>query len=218
MGLSQGHGVIINMSSWAPFIFQFNPEKIDSTKKISYAIAPNIGGAYKKRYFSGFDAKEVQFSLICLDMESPTGVMEEIAFFEQLREPDPGIFGGWGLSYGNENYPPPQVLFQFGVSYVPLVWDILDVKIDESLFHSGLVRGVIGVPKRADITISLALDEGHPLNQANQVAKKAEMYAASAKSIAREALYKARGTRKEMPGMFSRQKGKGKNLMLSSKY
>ena len=79
--MSRGHGIIINMSSWSPFIFTFNPEQIDTNKKITYAIAPNIGGASKKKYFSGFDAKEVKFKLICIDMEGPTGVMEEIAFF-----------------------------------------------------------------------------------------------------------------------------------------
>ena len=207
--MSQGHGIIINMSSLAPFIFTFNPTELESSKKINYAIAPNIGGAYKKRYFSGFDTKEITVTLTCLDMEAPTGVMEEIAYFEQLREPDPGITGLLTL-YGNQNYPPPQVLFQFGVSFVPLVWDVIEVSIKESYFHSGMVRGVIGVPKKADITLTLALDEGHALNIANQVAKKAEMYAASAKSIAREMAAKGVGfsgvRRKEKPGIYGRAK------------
>jgi hypothetical protein len=215
---SQGHGVIINMSSYSSFIFTFNPESLSSEKKINYAIAPNIGGSYKKRYFSGFDAKEISFTLTCLDMEAPTGVMEEIAFFEQLREPDPGITSGWSLTYGNQNFPPPQVLFQFGVSYVPLVWDVLDVRITEDHFHSGKVRGVLGIPKKAEISISLALVEDHPLNKANQIAKKAESYVATAKSVTREIMYKTRTTRKEMPGIFSKQQGKGKNIMQDLKY
>jgi hypothetical protein len=215
---SQGHGIIVNLSSYSTFVFTFNPESLESTKKINYSVAPNIGGAYKKRYFSGFDAKEVSFSLTCLDMESPTGVMEEMAFFEQLREPDPGALTGWSLSYGNQNFPPPQILFQFGVSYVPLVWDVLDVKITEDHFHSGMVRGVLGIPKKIEVSLSLALDEGHALNQANQIAKKAEAYVASAKSITREVLYKTRNTRKEMPGIFSKQQGKGKNIIQDLKY
>lgn len=212
--MSRGHGIIINMSSWSPFIFIYNPEEIDSSKKISYAVAPNIGGASKKRYFSGFDAKEVKFKIVCIDMESPTGVTEEISYFEQLREPDPGPFGGWGLTYGNINYPPPQVLFQFGVSYIPLVWDVLDVNILADHFYSGVVRGIIGIPKKCEINITLALDEDHILNKANQIAKKAEMYAASAKSIIREYKHHAIGTRKELPGIFSSgwTKGSGNNV------
>lgn len=202
MNYSRGHGIIINMSSYAPLVFTYNPESIETTKKINYAVAPNIGGAYKKRYFSGFDSKEVNVKLICIDKKSPTGVMAEIAYFEQLREPDPGITGLFTL-YGNQNYPPPQVLFQFGVSFLPLVWDVLDIGITESHFHDGAVRGVIGVPKRCEIQLSLALDEGHPINQANQIAKKAEMYVASAKSIASELQYKINGKRKELPGIFT---------------
>lgn len=200
---TQGHGIILNMDTWASFIFTFNPQEIETQKKINYAVTPNIGGAFKKKYFSGFETKEVNFTLMCLDMESPTGVMEEIAFFESLREPSAGVRGGWTLTYGNQNFPPPQVLFQFGVSFVPLVWDVLDVSISESHFHSGMVRGIIGIPKKCEINIALSLVEDHPLNQANQIAKKAEMYAASAKSIAREVLYKRNRSRKEMPGIFS---------------
>jgi hypothetical protein len=199
---SRGHGTIINMSSYSPFVFTYNPEKIETQKKINYSIAPNIGGASKRRYFSGFDSKEVSFKLVCIDMESPTGVADEIAFFEALREPDPGIAGGWGMTYGNENYPPPQVLFQFGISYLPLVWDVLNVQIEEDHFYAGQVRGVLGIPKKVEINIELALDEEHPINLANQIAKKADMYVASAKSLTREVLHKAKGTRKEMPGMF----------------
>lgn len=202
--MSRGHGIILNMSSWSPFVFTYNPASIKTQKKINYAVIPNIGGAYKKRYFAGFDAKEVKFDLTCIDMESPIGVADEVAYFEQLREPDPGIFGGWGLSYGNEHYPPPKILFQFGISFIPLVWDVLDVQIEEDLFHGGQVRGIIGIPKRCNISMQLALDEDHVLNKANQVAKKAEMYAASVESIVREGFHIAKNTRKEIPGIFGR--------------
>jgi hypothetical protein len=203
----RGHGVILNMSSWAPFVFTYNPPEVESKKKINYAVAPNIGGAYKKKFFSGFDAKEISVQLVCNDFEDPLGVSEEIAYFEQLREPDPGPFGGWGLSYGNENYPPPQILYWFGVSFIPLVWDVTEVNIKETHFHAGRIRGVFGIPKRCEIDLSLSLDEGHILNRANQVAKKAEMYLASAESIIREYLYSDKGTRKEIPGLFSSTAG-----------
>lgn len=205
--MARGHGIIINLSNNIPFIFQFNPETISSQKKITYAIAPNIGGAYKKRYFSGFDSKEITLTLTCVDMVGPTGVMDEMAYFEQLREPDPGTFGLANSFFGNENYPPPQVLFQFGTSYVPLVWDVVDVGMEVTHFHSGIVRGIMGIPKRCLINIKLSLVEDHALNKANQIAKKAAMFAGSAKSIAREVLHHTRGTRKEMSSLFSKQSG-----------
>jgi hypothetical protein len=208
----QGHGIIINMSSMIPFVFTFNPEGVETTKKINYTVAPNIGGAFKKRYFSGFESKEATFTLVCLDMESPTGVMEEIAFFEQLREPDQGLSLNMSL-YGNKNFPPPQVLFQFGISYVPLVWDVLDVGIKEGYFQNGPVGGVLGIPKRCEISLSLGLVEDHPLNQANEIAKKASAYAAAAKSAIKEKFYKDRGVRKELPGIFSNQKGNTRSKM-----
>jgi len=197
MATIRGHGAIVNMSSGSSFVFQYNPEKMDTEKKINYAVSPNIGGAYKKRYFSGFEAEEINFKIMCVDMDSPFGVTEEIAFFKQLREPDPGMTGGWGLDYGNVNFPPPQVLFQWGISLVPLVWDVLDIKINEDHFHADLVRGIMGIAKKCEVEISLALDEGHALNKMNQIAKKAMAYAATAKSAYREYAHLALGKRKE---------------------
>jgi hypothetical protein len=213
--MARGHGIIINLSNWLPFIFTYNPESIDSKKVINYAIAPNIGGAYKRRYFSGFESKEINFTLVCVDMESPDGVNQEISYFEQLREPDPGPFGVANSFYGNANFPPPKVLFQYGISYVPLYWDVLSIDINESHFHAGTIRGVLGIPKKCEIDIKLALDESSALNKANQIAKKAEMFAASAKSITRETLHQTRNVRKELPGIFSTQNGK--NGILSNK-
>ena len=206
--MARGHGIIINLSSYSSYIFMFNPETIESTKKIHYSIAPNIGGAFKKRYFSGFDSKEISLTLHIVDMESPIGVMDDVSFFEQLREPDPGILSGWLGGYGNENFPPPRVLFQYGAGYIPLVWDVLDIGIKTDHFCSDEIRGIIGIPKNAYITIKLGLIEDNILNRANQIAKKAATYAASAHSIARELNHKGvtskdgRPKRKEMPGIF----------------
>lgn len=208
--MSQGHGIIVNMSSMAPLVFEFNPEGIQTTKKINYSIAPNIGGAFKKRYFSGFESKEATFSLVCLDMTSPLGVMEEIAFFEQLREPDQGITLTPQL-YGSQNFPPPRVLFQWGVSFVPLVWDVLDIGIITSHHKSDAIGGLVGVPKRCEINLTLGLVEDHPLNLANEMAKKAALYAASAKSILREKRYKDTQGRKERQGTYGLNKIPGVN-------
>ena len=200
--MSRGHGIIASKTSdtYLPFIFQYNPTSITTEKKINYAVAPNIGGAFKKKYFSGFDTKEINFQLVCVDKISSTGVMSEISFFEHLREPDPGLDMPIGLTYGNVNYPPPQVLFQFGVGYAPLFWDVLNVSITEDHFHSGHVRGVLGYPKMATIDITLSLIEDHNFNKANQIAKKAATIIAFQKNLIREGAHKVSNTRKENPG------------------
>lgn len=199
--MSRGHGVIINLSSYLPFIFTFNPVEIQTNKKINYIVAPNIGGAYKKRYFAGFDAKEVSFTLHCVDTQSPLGVKNSISYFEQLRNPDPGLIGLANSFFGNENYPPPQILFQFGVSYVPLVWDVLSVSITAKGFtKDGHIRGIIGIPTEAHIELTLSLDEEHVLNKANVIAEKAGYIVGSAESILVEGLYhKGLGRKKGAP-------------------
>ena len=200
--MAKGHGTIVNLETYLPFIFTYNPEKVDSTKKINYFSAPNIGGSYHEKYFTGFENKEISFKLVCIDMDGPMGVTEEIAYFEALREPAPGILGIANIFESKTNYPPPQVLFQFGVSVVPLVWDVVKVDIDASLFHDGHVRGVMGIPKRAEISISLSLDEGHVLNKANMIAKKASEIAGSAESVTKEIRSKSTGSRKDNSGSY----------------
>ena len=194
--MSRGHGVIINLSSGLPFVFQFNPKEVSTSKQINYVIAPNIGGSHKKRYFSGFDTKEASFVLECIDMQNPLGVKNTVSYFEQLRTPDAGLFGIAASFGGNENYPPPQILLQFGVSFMPVVWDVLDIDIKVSHFHDGHVRGVVGIPKKADISIKLALVEDHPLNKANKIAEKVSYLTGSAESLALEGLHK-QGRRKD---------------------
>ncbi len=192
----QGHGIILNLDSYLPFVFEFNPSSLDTSKKINYVMAPNIGGSHKKRYFTGFDNKEVTFTIMCLDNESIFGVLPQIAYFEQLREPSVGLLG-LGTLYDNANYPPPQILFQFGVSLTPLVWDVLDVKINASHFHSGHVSGIIGIPRKAEITVQLGLDETDSvLNTIAKLANKVESVYGSAESVLREVLHKTSGYRK----------------------
>lgn len=201
--MARGHGIIVNMSSWIPFVFMFNPSEVSSKKVINYAIAPNIGGSYKRRYFSGFESKEVSLKLMCLDKISPIGVSDEVAFFESLREPDPGPFGVANSFFGNTNFPPPKVLFQFSQSFVPLVWTVVEVNIKTSHFFDDPIRGVIGIPKVCDVDIRLALDEEDILFKANQIAKKAEAIYAGVDSVIKQIKHQRSGTRVEASGITS---------------
>ncbi len=199
--MAAGHGVIINMSNYVPWRFMFNPTKVSGNKRTAWFSAPNIGGAFKKKFFTGFENKEISFELTVIDKESPTGVMPDIAYFEQLQEPDPGILGIAGSFFGNENYPPPQVLFQFGVSMIPLIWDVTDCQIERDLFHSDAVGGIIGIPKRATIQLTLSLDEDNALFKANQIARKASAVAGGLRSFQKDLISRSRGTRREAPGL-----------------
>jgi len=199
--MAKGHGVIINASTYLPWIFTYNPERVITDKKINYFTVPNIGGSHHEKYFTGFENGEISLLLISNDFESPLGVTDTIAYFEELRNPSPGLLGIAGSFFGNENYPPPQVLFQFGVSMVPLFWDVLDIHIEESHFRAGSVTGVIGIPQRCEISIKLSVDENSVLFKANQIAKKAQAIKGSISSIQKEALFRSKGVKKSHPGI-----------------
>lgn len=201
--MAKGHGIILNLTTYLPYIFDANPTEVETKKSINYFLAPNIGGSHHEMYFTGFDNKEVTFSFVSLDMENPMGVTGAIAFFEALREPAPSLTQIAAMISGNENFPPPLVLFTFGTgSLIPLVYKVLDVQIVTSLFHDGHIRGVVGIPKRADISITLALDENNVLNKANLIAKKVAEIAGSAESVVKEVVHKTRGGRKEQLGIW----------------
>jgi hypothetical protein len=205
--MARGHGIIINLNTFLPFVFTYNPESVESKKKINYFMAPNIGGSFHEKFFTGFDNKTVNFNLRCVDMESPIGVSDEIAYFESLRQPAPGILDIASAFDGNENYPPPQVLFQFGVSFVPLVWDVNSINIKASKFFDGHLRGLMGIPRMADISIELSLDEDNILYRVQRIADLALSITGSVESVAREIIHKIDNTRKEQPGIFPSQRG-----------
>ncbi len=196
-----GHGIIINTVTFLPWVFTYNPERVVTDKKINYFSAPNIGGSHHEKFFTGFDNKEISLQLISNDFESPLGVTDTINFFEELNNPAPGLLGIAGSFFGNENYPPPQVLFQFGDSMVPLFWDVMDIHIERTHFRAGASTGVIGIPQRCEISIKLSLDENSVLFKANQIAKKASSITGSISSIQKEFLYKTKGVKKSHPGI-----------------
>lgn len=201
--MANGHGIMINMGSYLPFSFIFNPTEVETKKEIEYVEVPNIGGSHKEMYFIGFGNKKVNFSLVCIDMENPVGVTPEVAYFDSLREPDAGIFGIAAIS--SENYPPPQVLFGFGTGdLVPLIWNVSEVQMVTSMFYSGTYRGVLGIPKRLDIDIELTLDEESILYKSNQISKKALQIGGSALSIIKEGTNIRQGgnKRKEQMGIL----------------
>lgn len=206
--MSRGHGVIINTGNFLPFIFIYNPEELESTKEINFFETPNIGGSHRQLFFTGFANNRVKFSLIVIDMEDPLGVNKEIAYFESLREPDPGLLGIAGSFFGNENYPPPKVMFNFGTgSLVPLLWDVMDISIKKSLFKAGATTGVLGIPKRADITCEFSLDEDSIVYKANQISKKFSQIQGSAMSITKEVLSNLKEKRKEDTGIYPKLPG-----------
>lgn len=200
---SKGHGFIVNLGSYLPFIFTYNPTEVTTEKDINYFEAPNVGGSHHKMYFTGFSNKKASFTLDCIDMENPFGVLDQIAYFECLREPDAGLLGIAGSFFGNENYPPPQVLFNFGTgAIVPLVWDVGNIDITASLFYAGKIRGVMGIPKRAIVSCEFILDENSILFKANQIAKKMLQITGSALSMTKEVVHQTKGKRKEQTGIL----------------
>lgn len=197
-----GHGMILNLSSFLPYVFQFNPLQVRSEKKISYFEAPNIGGSSRELFFTGFSNKTAAFSLVVLDMEDPTGVVGDISYFDALRSPATDIADIAASFAGNENYPPPEVLFQFGVSLIPLPWKVRNVSITETHFHSGAIGGLLGIPKRAVIDCQFELNEESPFFKANRVAEKAFEIGGSIESITEDGITSVSRARRELPGIL----------------
>lgn len=189
--------IMTNLSNFTPFIFHFNPENITNHKKSEWSKSKNIGGASKKNFFSGFDNRELSFKIKVIDQKSPMGVRSAEEWFSQLQEPDPGIIGIAGSFFGNENYPPPQVLFQFGISTIPLVWDVMDVVINGSNFKGDDFEA-FGFAEYAEIDITLELDTDNIFNKANQIAKKVSMISGSIASVYKEFRSETDGDRKEL--------------------
>jgi len=189
--------IMVNASNFTPFVFHFNPESVRSTKKIDWHKSPNNGGASKKNFFTGFENRELSFSILLLDQVSSLGLRTAIDWFEQLSEPDPGLIGIAGSFFGNENYPPPQVFFQFGHSLSPLLWDVMDLEINEDIFK-GDGSEFLGLPERAIANITLELVTDSDLNRANQIAKKMSLITGSVNSLYKEFQSLRQGSRKEL--------------------
>lgn len=180
------HGIIVNLDNNLPFTFDINPESVGSKKVINYFEAPNIGGSHHQKFFTGFGNAQITVNLISINKQDPTGVMDVVAYFKALREPAPGLLGIAGSFFGNENYPPPKILYNFGTgSIMPQIWTVDSVNVKTSWFQSGNIKGLYGIPKKADISLVLSLDEDNILNKANQIAQKAAQIAASVKSSLR---------------------------------
>lgn len=200
--MAEGHGVIVNLSNGLPWIFDLNPPGVKSERKINYIEMPNIGGAYKERYFTGFGNKDVAIDLVALDMASPMGVAPTIQYFEALRSPAPGWKGLMSFIKGNANFPPPQILYFYGTGdLVPLVYDVIDIGLETDLPFGDKVRGVMGLPKMCKISMKISPDPDNILNKANEISKMTAAITASAESIVKEVLYKTKGGRKELLSM-----------------
>lgn len=189
--MAKTHATIINLSSGLPYTFEFNPLKIRSKKVINRYKSPNIGGAAKRSYFTGFDNEEIDFTIEIIKFNKSTGVIPDVEYFRQLREPDAGIIGIAGSFFGNENYPPPMVAFGWGFSMVPLIYKVINVEDEKHNFND------LGIPRQATINISLELDTENIVNKYNQIAKKAAVYAASIGSISDEIRLLITGESKE---------------------
>jgi len=184
--MAQAHGTLTNLSNFLIYVFEYNPEEIVTSKQIDWFKAANIGGNARRMFFQAFDNKTVSFQVQAIDLKSTLGVQPDISFFESLRNPAPGLLGIANSFFGNRNFPPPKVLFQFGAALIPMPWFVKNVDIVADMFKDGPISGDIGIPKRARFSISLELDEESDFFKANQIAEKASEIQGSANSIVRD--------------------------------
>ena len=184
--MAEARGTIINLSNFLVYSFQYNPESVPSSKQIDWFKAPNIGGNARRLFFQAFDNKTVSFQVQAIALKSRLGVQADISFFEALRNPAPGIMGIANSFFGNRNFPPPKVLFQFGAALIAMPWYVMNIDITPDWFKDGPISGTVGIAKRVRFDVSLELDEDSDLFKANQIAEKASELAGSAGSVVRD--------------------------------
>ncbi len=195
--MAEARGTILNLSNFLVYPFQYNPNEIATTKQIDWFKAPNIGGRARRLFFQNFDNKTVSFQVQAISIKNTLGVQDDISFFDALRNPAPGLLGIANSFFGNQNYPPPKVLFQFGAALVPMPWFVRNVDITSDWFKDGPIIGDIGIPKRARFNVSLELDEESDFFKANQIAEKASEIQGSASAAIRDLQIRLNGGRPE---------------------
>ena len=195
--MAEARGTIINLSNFLVYSFQYNPESMPSSKQIDWFKAANIGGSSRRLFFQNFDNKTVDFQVQAIAQKNTLGVRDDISFFEALRNPAPGLLGIANSFFGNQNFPPPKVLFQFGAALIPMPWYVRNIDITPDWFKDGPISGNVGIAKRARFDISLELDEESDFFKANQIAEKASELAGSAASVVRELQRRLNGARSE---------------------
>jgi len=184
--MAEARGTIINLSNFLVYSFQYNPESMPSSKQIDWFKAANIGGNARRLFFQNFDNKTVSFQVQAIALKSTLGVQADISFFEALRNPAPGLLGIANSFFGNQNFPPPKVLFQFGAALIPMPWYVKNIDITPDWFKDGPISGNVGIAKRVRFDVSLELDEESDFFKANQIAEKASELAGSAGSVVRD--------------------------------
>jgi len=193
-------GVIINLDEGTYYILESPPRDLSSAKNVSFVNLPNIGGHSRESFFAGFDEKQQNLK-ITLIKKDDLGVSNAIAWFEALTEPSPGIVGIANSFMGNANYPPPKIMYCWGTgSFVPQIWTTESSTIRPTEFNPG----ILGIPWRAEVDLSLKLDETTAFYKANQIAKKAQRIFASVESTIR-AMNRAKGYKRVERGILQRK-------------
>lgn len=175
-------GIIINLDEGSYYILESPPEDLKSQKEVSFVNLPNIGGHTREAFFAGFNAKTISLKITLIN-RGTMGVSNAMAWFEALSEPSPGLLGIANSFFGNANYPPPKVLWYWGTgSFVPQVWTPISCPVRPTHFNHD---SQFGIPWRAEVDLTLQLDETTVFYQANQLAKKAQRIYASVESTMR---------------------------------
>ncbi len=195
--MAESRGTLVNLSNFLVYPFQFNPEQMNTSKQMDWFKAPNIGGSARRLFFQNFDNKTANFQVQAIAQKNTLGVQTDVSFFEALRSPAPGLLGIANSFFGNQNFPPPKVLFQFGAALIPMPWYVRNVDITLDWFKDGPVIGDIGIAKRARFDISLELDEESDFFKANQIAEKASEIAGSAGARVRDLQQRLNSARSE---------------------
>lgn len=142
------------------------PGDISDSKSINWAEMQIPGMNYQPVSYGGLGNKEVSFNLMLLKRNKTVGNIPLLKQFEQLRQPKVSLGGIFKKS--RQHTEPPRVLYNWGVGTIPLVYMVSSV----SFVHKSMMTNQTASPQNTEVSITLKLDESHPLNRAEEMFRK----------------------------------------------
>ena len=140
------------------------PGEIKDSKDVILSETPIPGQNFSPIDYGGGGNRKISFTLPIINRNGNEGNMLLLKQFENLRN----RATGFADLTASQFTPNPKVLYNWGLGSVPLVYWVK--KCDFS--HGDGWANYIGNPQYTLVDIELWLDEKHPLNQAELIARK----------------------------------------------
>lgn len=154
------------------------PESVSDTKEINWSETQVPGGKTTIKKFGSFGTRNINFSIKLASFNDNLGVTPQIAVLQSLRRSSGGYAAA--LTFGDDAVfvPPPKVIYYHtAATTLPLACFVKNCDFNTSYPNR------IGKPQVVDVSMSLMVDEDHPMMKAEVALQKALQVIGSVKSI-----------------------------------